>query len=511
MKTLCQLCKCAIKVEPSCDDQLVSALIHSDVRLLRKVCQERKNCGLQIALLFSKQWPNKHDDTLRIMTPFQFAAKNGLVEILDELLATGTPPEGYTCCLPMSPLFLACSYPQERLAVSMVKSLLRHGVDPDSCRAPYYADEASVTAQIPLIGAAKMGHRHVVQLLCTTHNPPVNVHAVSRVNFRVGPIYGVTHYDIYGKSALQYAVKRRHADVIRVLCRHGSFINMVNDVGGPSLLGIAAQNNDVESIEALCEFGGDPNRWYAEGQNYPILEASYNLHTSAIRKLLRQNAIVTVTGKSGFTSLHVVCARICARYGFGRECPTCLTQNQLDVLNILLEYRSLHGIRDMKGRDALTMVLDSVSGRRKCWEGDRAIHLKLLELLIKAGHPVPDSLNYTELHGLLSSVDFMTPPHNRSSPEKCCRVLELLLSAGCNLGSLESYCTKNGYYTALEVLKSTDILAYAERCSTGNVASLRRHAKLSIRDSLHRPLDRHISRTGLPQKLNDYVMLECTD
>ena len=508
----CQLCKRALKVKPSCDDQLVSAIIHSDVTLLREVCEKRRDRGLQIALLFHVE--AGYGDRLVIMTPFQYAAKNGLVEILDELLATGTPPEGYTCCLPMSPLFLACSYPQERLAVSMVKSLLRHGVDPDSCRAPYYADEASVTAQIPLIGAAKMGHRHVVELLCTTQNPPVNVHAVSWVDYHISPIYCNAH-NTGGKSALVVAVESRAADVIRILCHHGSFINMTTCPTGRSLLGTAAKNNDVESIGALCEYGADPNRSYAGGFLYPIMESTARFNTSALRKLLRQNAIVTVTGHDGMTPLHVACARICEgnEFVFLYQPRTSLTQRQLDVLNILLEYRTLHGMKNTDGYDALLMVLDLVCDILRWSRCDIGIYFDLLQLLIKAGHPVPDSLTDMDFVDLLTAINSRTTPSNFNDPllQKCCKFFELLLSAGCNLNTLESQCTKNGLNAALGLFKSTGILAYAKRCSTSNVASLMRHAKLAIRDSLHRPLYRHISRTGLPQMLNDYVNLKCTD
>ena len=529
MKT-CEWCQNLLKVtEASCDRSLVDALVHSDLALVRDICEESSRRDLQRAQLWPDQWPTKDVRNPRIMTPIQYAAKNGQVEILEELLATGLPPEGYTCCVPMSPLYLACTYGQESVAVLMVESLLQHGADPDSCRAPYYGDDMGISAQIPIIGAARIGHSKVVELLCGTENPAVNVHAVAWVKVEIVRMPFCSKYVVdYGdvaKSALVYCVENGHVDVIRVLCRHGSFVNMVTGLQGPSLLGIAAQNNDIESIKVLCEMGADPNRWYVSDCKFPILEASDRLHCGALQELLRQNANVTVTGKRGRTSLHIVIENICRDIDFlstSRTSP--LSQNELNFLNILLQYRSLHGIKDDRGFDAIGLVLELIGHRCTGRGDDIEVHLELIQLFIEAGHPVPEKLGNKKLRGIVTCLDLMlryvhvngdsdfsNMDKFHPSAEKCCRVLELFISAGCKLDTLQSYCVKNGFKAALGILEATGILAYAQRCSGNRTCSLSRHTKLCIRDNMHLPIASNISSTALPPRLRDYVMLKYRD
>ena len=470
------LCTCTKTLfVPPCkeDDDLVDALVQADTPKLCTLLRERERLDINTVLLFPETW------RYRLMTAFQYAAKEGLVDILKVLLSTGSLPERVTCCEPRTPLYIACCYQIADVALDMAVDLTQHGAGINqTCR-------WGVTA---LTSAVQAEHSHLVRYLCENG-------ADTNFGSHCGDLTPTIR-----------AAKSGNVEIIHILHEHGADVTYTAEWGISALL-FAATYDHRKAIRALCQHGADINKRGGRERNTPLMQACRCAHTETVAEILTNAADVNMMNGKGDSAMHIVSLDIHLR------CP----DETIEIVKMLLRHPKIN--YDNRNAHGIT-VLHSVL-RELYYESEAP--LQVIELLVQAGCSVPDMISSTpgpsgSYKGTSrfmdnmdkevgNNVDVSNLEERHPNLIRFCKCLALLLSAGSKIGELEWH--RKRFPRTHAVLEHTGLLDYAQRCT--GVSSLMRVSKLAIRKHVKKPLPTHVVKTGLPCVLQRYVLLEKID
>lgn len=157
---------------------------------------------------------------------------------------------------------------------SKVKQLLNNGMDIN------VQDEEGMTA---LMHASEKGDVQMVQLLISRG---------ADINFN---FFSYENCDIW--SALYYASKNDHLDIVKILKEAGAGID--------GDLIIAADEGDISRVIDLLNRGANVNAYdYLHGAT-PLFFATINGHTEVVKKLIEYGANVNFENGSGNCALNI--------------------------------------------------------------------------------------------------------------------------------------------------------------------------------------------------------------
>lgn len=264
------------------DTRLADAAMNGDVAAVRRLLDEKVDVNAaqgdgttalhwaaytgQTAiaeLLLARGADVRATTRLGSLTPLMMAAKNGHAEIVARLLDAGADA-GAPNANGTTPLMLAAAAGK----ADAVTLLLDRGADVNAKDAAH--------GQTALIFAAASGRLDAVRALVARG-------ADANVATRVSPI--VTMGDRYkaltdgkgtreitsegrgsdvramgGMTALMFAAREGHLDVVRTLVEAGADVNKVNDADGVSVLTLAIVNGRFDIARHLLDKGADPRR-----------------------------------------------------------------------------------------------------------------------------------------------------------------------------------------------------------------------------------------------------------
>jgi ankyrin repeat protein len=161
--------------------------------------------------------------------------------------------------------------------VNSARDALERGADVNS-RDDYSKETA-------LMGAAKKGHREVVELLIAK-GADVNAVIGSSQN-RCG--------------ALTYAARENHVDIVRLLIAKGAKVFMLQ---GANALRLAAHNNHTRVSMILIEHGAQVNN-RGDNNKTTLMEAVQNGNEELVKNLIQHRADVNARKGNGVTPLMI--------------------------------------------------------------------------------------------------------------------------------------------------------------------------------------------------------------
>lgn len=209
---------------PFLDDPLFQkykkAIQQNDVVMVRKLIKkERIDVDLEIRF---------EDDSDR-MTALQFACKCGSVGVVNELIANRCDLNKCTAFEGTNALILACSLPDERTAVDIVRIMLHAGADPN---------KSSHFGKVPLIMASEFGWLSLTRIL-TLYGANIDVIA-NTVEYPCEVQYILSLGELneeeddelrdpyMANTALMQACREHHSCIVQDLINHGSSLNLQN-------------------------------------------------------------------------------------------------------------------------------------------------------------------------------------------------------------------------------------------------------------------------------------------
>lgn len=208
--------------------KFINAVQDSNLKAIRRRLAKKK-CDIDGLYRF--------ESSMEKMSALHYAAKEGLVEALRELLDGGCDPNVTTQFDIVTPLHFACLHPDPTLAMEMATYLLQWGVDPDA------RDHCQRT---PLIIACELGNLELVLLLlewqadinhqCLKEDYPLGIRWV-REHMLLLPNKWVEEVcDPYkGNNALIQACREHHLIIVQELINRGCDINSRNASGNTAL------------------------------------------------------------------------------------------------------------------------------------------------------------------------------------------------------------------------------------------------------------------------------------
>jgi ankyrin repeat protein len=202
------------------------AVHHSDLKTVRALVAAGANLNI----------PNRYG-----VTPLLEASRVGDATLIAELLKAGADvkesahPEGET------PLMAAARTGK----TDAVALLLKAGVDPNA------AD--SFQKQTALMRAAEEGHVDVVNMLLAAKADPNAKAYISELTTRKNADHATG-----GLTALMFAVRNGHENVIRALVKGGADLKIANG-DGVTATSIAIVNDRFDLARTLLDLGADPN------------------------------------------------------------------------------------------------------------------------------------------------------------------------------------------------------------------------------------------------------------
>jgi ankyrin repeat protein len=202
------------------------AVHHSDLKTVRALVAAGANLNI----------PNRYG-----VTPLLEASRVGDAALIAELLKAGADvkesahPEGET------PL-MAASRTGKTDAVAL---LLKAGVDPNA------AD--SFQKQTALMRAAEEGHVDVVNMLLAAKSDPNAKAYISELTTRKNADHATG-----GLTAVMFAVRNGHENVVRALVKGGADLKIANG-DGVTATSIAIVNDRFDLARTLLDLGADPN------------------------------------------------------------------------------------------------------------------------------------------------------------------------------------------------------------------------------------------------------------
>lgn len=389
----------------------------------------------------------RFEEGVEKMTALHYAAKKGLNQVLSEMLTVGCDVNRVTPFDAFTALHLACSYPDKEISRCMVGELLAHGGD---------VTREDYCGRTPLIIAAELGHAEVVGMLCT-HGSDVN-HRISEEEYPSGVA-----------QALKF---------------------------------VTWPQKDKDEI---CDpFLG----------NSALMQACREHHVDVVTELLKNKCDLNKGNTMGNTPLHISCLSYCrtafetchSRFplaGHPEIARLLLAQSQCDftLRNIYREtalQRAIRGIKDISHWDyPAEEKISTTTG-----------FLEIIEMLVRAGFSATAVASNGEspLTALLKAGEAIVDYDSQTLRKLFCNCLMLLLLAGSHVGETDYQLMK----VLHTVLTPRGIQEYAtSKCD--RPSSLKRLSKFTIRNLTCKPLAKHVPRTDLPQFLQKYLLLEVTD
>jgi len=136
--------------------------------------------------------------------------------------------------------------------------------------------------------AAYNGNTAVVRLLCQEYGVNVNCNTSETVEVLANK----------GKTPLEWAARKGHTEVIKVLLNNKADVNVSRPTDGVTPLYIAAQNGHTEVVKLLLANKVDVNASMNEGAT-PLYIAAQNGHTEVVKLLLANKADVNASRANG--------------------------------------------------------------------------------------------------------------------------------------------------------------------------------------------------------------------
>ncbi|CAC5406432.1 unnamed protein product [Mytilus coruscus] len=186
-----------------------------------------------------------------------WASQNGYIDVVKELLQHSAEVNQRDNN-DVSPLFIA----SQKGHVDVVKVLLQHTQDVNKC---------SYDGVSPLSRASHFNQMEVVKVLLQCDEIDINL------------------TDNKGRSALYWASRKGHVDVVKKLLQHSADVNQY-DYHGNSALYIASQMGHVDVVRELLQHSPDVNKYSIDGVS-PLSRASYLNRTEVVEVLLQCDAV----------------------------------------------------------------------------------------------------------------------------------------------------------------------------------------------------------------------------
>ena len=160
------------------------------------------------------------------------------------------------------------------------------------------ADSRSIAnGQRPLMLAARRGDIAIVQMLL---DAGAEVDAVEHCNSNMAKNL-MTFFEMQGRTALLYAAKHDHADVVKILAKAGANLEK-KDSNGETALSIAAQNGNLKALQMLITLGANLETRTSNGGTALVAAASEG-QKDAANLLLSKGANPNAADREGVTAL----------------------------------------------------------------------------------------------------------------------------------------------------------------------------------------------------------------
>jgi len=186
-----------------------------------------------------------------------------------------------------------------------------------------------------LIYAAKNGHTDIVQLLLQEY---------ANVNMQNNDSY----------TALTFAAQNGHTDIVRLLLDKDANVNIQGNKYGNTALISAAHNGHTDIVRLLIQKSANVDM-QSNNRNTALIFAAYHGHTDIVRLLLQENANINMQNNNGCTAL------IFAAY-----------RGHTDIVRLLLQKHADVNIQNNNRNTALMLARANN-------------HTDIVQLLIQAG------------------------------------------------------------------------------------------------------------------------------
>ena len=195
--------------------------------------------------------------------------------------------------------------------VQLVRSLLRHGLDPN---------ERDEDGKSPLHIAAELGHSLLVNLLALSgadtearagdlnYTPLLVATDSSQTAAAMALIElgaDLNAIGAHGATALEIAVRNNNVRLMLSLIKHGAIVDS-RSASGWTPLHVAAGLKKPVAISVLVKHGANTNNIDEDGDT-PLITACSLGHIDCVQQLLAGGADPKIIARSGESVLHVAC------------------------------------------------------------------------------------------------------------------------------------------------------------------------------------------------------------
>jgi ankyrin repeat protein len=396
----------------------------------------------------------RFDDDSDRMTALQFACKSGSVGVVDELIANHCDLNKCTAFEGTTALILACSLPDEGVAVDVVRIMLHAGANPN---------KSSHFGRVPLIMASEFGWLSLVRILLRygakidlatniAEYPDEVQHILEMGN--LSEKEGDEIRDPYsGNTALMQASREHHESVVQELIRRNSTLNLQNAMRNTALH-IACKSQSLTTHLAN-----------ASTHRAPL---AGNVHI--VRMLIDGYCDMNVKNKHGETALK----------------------------------RAIEGIFEV-GRSSLPMDMVIPECLTFC---------AIVSELILAGCDVNgiDCDNQSALSCLLSVVSVINSFDSKRLENAFASCISQAIAAGCRPTTVDqaevTALVQKQSKEKIKGLPMSDILRVLEHFSAQSPQSLKHLARTSLRKHMRKPIDTSLLKLRLPTILIRFVGLQ---
>jgi len=375
------------------------------------------------------------------------------VDVVRTLLISGAGPNAVNDKYE-TPMYLACSPPDDDANLDLVQALLEYGADPNVyplSQLSYCGIDYSLP---PLFAACRGGNTALVILL-----------------LKYGAV--VNHRTEFGRTALHYAIgcdndgitscsesTKSSVSTAKMLLSSGANVNVM-DRTGASPLYLACDRGKTELVKLLLSHGANPNVIAAERPKHPVHAACTGHNYDSLKLLLEYNADVSVRDECDRTALHCVLESAAHRISNGAN------KNVLFLVQLLLDRGADVNVASKDGETPLYMAcfkgltsvvatlleygakMDGTSGIKlplnvACRQND----VSVVRLLLNSGaNPDIPEAGLNRYHRVL--------PLHIAAVDGTCEVVELLLKYVSNIDITDA-CGSTALHYAVKYLPSAN-------------------------------------------------------